>query len=83
MDETKLVMSTRMINGKAVTVDVCFNCQWGTNNETGVMGKMQDGKILSTEDWRKVCEQDSGKLLPIFNRRREQKARASGLDKGN
>ena len=42
-DETKLVMSTRMINGKAVTVDVCLCCRWREEYES------EYGRSISAE----------------------------------
>lgn len=48
-DPFKLTMSTRMINGKAVTVDVCFNCYYREKFEAEVMG-MRDGKALRFEE---------------------------------
>lgn len=49
-DPFKLTMSTRMINGKAVTVDACFNCYYREKYEAEVMGNMGDGKALRSEE---------------------------------
>ena len=49
-DPFKLTMSTRMINGEAVTVDVCFNCYYREKFEAEVIGNMADGKALRFEE---------------------------------
>ena len=49
-DPFKLTMSTRMINGKAVTVDVCFHCYYREKFEAEVIGNMGNGKALRFEE---------------------------------
>ena len=74
-DETKLTMSTRMINGKAVTVDVCLCCRWSEEYESGGKGKMKAGKILSKEDWKYIYkDKDFLEFLRRFYNQGKRKA---------
>ncbi len=45
-DPFRLTMSTRMIKGKVVTIDVCFHCYYREKFEAEVIGNMGDGKAL-------------------------------------
>ncbi len=49
-DPLKLMMSTRIINDKVVTIDVCCNCYYREKFEAEVMGNMGDGKALQSEE---------------------------------
>lgn len=49
-DPFKLTMSTRMIKGKVVTIDVCFNCYYREKFEAEVIGNMGNGKALRFEE---------------------------------
>ena len=78
-----------MINGKALTFDVCLNCYWRERFEVGreadreVIG-MGDGEALRSQDWKGIYEdRDFLELLKRFYKRREQQARAPDLGKGN
>ena len=48
-DPHKLTMSTRIVNGKAVTIDACFNCYWREKFEAGG----EDGMLSEREADRK------------------------------
>lgn len=48
-DPLKLTMSTRIVNGKAVTIDACFNCYWREKFEAGG----EDGMLSEGEADRK------------------------------
>ena len=44
-DPHKLTMSTRIVNGNAVTIDACFNCYWREKFEAGGEdGMLSEGK---------------------------------------
>gem|GEM_PF-5754340 len=48
-----------MINGKALSFDVCFSCNWREKFESEVMGKemvkgVRDGKALRSPDWKGI-----------------------------
>jgi hypothetical protein len=78
-----------MIRGKAVTVDVCFSCQWRERFESEVTGNemvkgMQYGKALRSPDWKGIYkDRDFLELLGMFYRERKQEAGASQLGKGH
>ena len=42
-DENKLVMSSRLVNGRAETIDICLACLWRDKFV------QKDGRILSEE----------------------------------
>ena len=52
-DPLKLMMSTRMKNGKALSFDVCFSCSWREKFEFEVT-EMKDGKTLRSPDWKGI-----------------------------
>ena len=66
-DPYKLTMSTRIINDKAITTDVCFNCYYREKFEAEVMGNMGDGRILP----KRKADRESF---------RQRKPSAAGLD---
>ena len=83
-DPLKLIMSTRMINGKAQSFDVCFSCSWREKFEAEVMGNMKHGKILRSPDWKGIYKDRKFiELLGRFYNQGERKARAPDLGKGN
>jgi hypothetical protein len=44
-DPHKLTMSTRIVNGKSVTIDACFNCYWREQFVAGGEdGMLSEGK---------------------------------------
>ena len=60
-----------MINGMALSFDVCFRCYWRDKFETDreAMGKegvtgMQNGKALLSPDWKRIYK-DRG-FLELF-----------------
>jgi hypothetical protein len=65
-DPIKLMMSTRMINGKALSFDVCFSCSWREKFEAEVMGNMKHGKILRSPDWKGIYK--DRKFLELLGR---------------
>jgi len=53
-DPHKLTMSTRIVNGKAVTIDACFNCYWRekfmAGGEDGILSEREaDREVLYDE----------------------------------
>lgn len=71
-DPFLLTMSTRMINGMALSFDVCFRCYWRDKFEAGVKEKievigMQNRKALRSPDWKGIYK-DRGflELLEVF-----------------
>lgn len=78
-DETKLVMSTRMINGKALTFDVCSGCLWREKFEAGVM-EMKHGKTLRSPDWKGIYKDRKFlEFLELFNKREERKPQTAEM----
>lgn len=55
-DPFKLTMNTRMMRGKALSVDVCFSCRWREQEQAEVIEEqeeamgMRDGRILQFEE---------------------------------
>ena len=60
-DPYDLTMSTRVINDKVITMDVCFNCYYREKLEAEVMGNMGDGRLVSK---RKAKREVSEKREP-------------------
>lgn len=73
-DPLKLAMSTRMINGKALSFDVCFCCQWREEFDSEAMGRklvigMKHGEILRSPDWKGIYkDREFLEFLKRFNR---------------
>lgn len=82
-DPLKLTMNTRMIYGKAVTVDVCFSCGWIEKFESNKRKMEMDGEILRKADWKGIYkDREFLEFLGMFYKR-ERKAAAPELGKGN
>lgn len=46
-DESRLIMSTRNVNGKVETIDICLSCFWIERFKAEVKG--EDGSVLREE----------------------------------
>lgn len=69
-DPFKLTMSTRAVNGRAASCEVCFNCYWMEKFEQEVK-EMENGKSLRESEEGIFTESDFYELLRRFNKGRE------------
>lgn len=67
-DPFKLTMSTRMMHGKALSVDVCFSCRWREQEQAEVI-RMQDEGMLWEREREGLCkDRDFLELLRKLDR---------------
>jgi hypothetical protein len=59
-DESRLIMSSRLVNGRVETIDICFRCYWRERFEAEGDGEsLREGELQHEEE---ICGDREGSI---------------------